>query len=117
MFVRSFVRNESQVIEKIVEDVAEKLRLRSPVELKVEQLVEIEKKCEEVKLLLSINLKIGICYCQSLVFSTFRQYDEVCFLANVTEESKRIGQISLCDKLLCELLKEHHKYNFVGYAS
>ncbi|KAL2949737.1 hypothetical protein AAZX31_20G192600 [Glycine max] len=47
-------KNESQLIEKIVLDVSEKLSLRSPFKLNVEDYVQIEKKnCEEVKLLLS----------------------------------------------------------------
>ncbi|XP_020210447.1 disease resistance-like protein DSC1 [Cajanus cajan] len=126
-------KNESQVIEKIVKDVSHKLSLRFPVELKVQDLVEIEKHCEEVKLLLSEDQKhqlqqnvqvIGIwgmggigktTIAKALFSQLFPQYDAVCFLANVREEAKRLGLTSLCDKLLSELLKdEHHKDNPAG---
>ncbi|KAL2325124.1 hypothetical protein Fmac_024182 [Flemingia macrophylla] len=125
-------KNESHVIEKIVEDVFEKLSLRSPVQLKVQHLVEIEKHCDELKQLMSKYQKhqlqenvqvIGIwgmgglgktTIAKALFSQIFPQYDVVCFLANVREESKRHGLDSLCDKLLFELLKVQHKNNPAG---
>ncbi|KAL5139125.1 TMV resistance protein N [Glycine soja] len=124
-------KNESQLIEKIVLDVSEKLR--SPFKLKeVEDFVQIEKHCGEVKLLLSKNQDqlqknvhvIGIwgmggigktTIAKALFSQLFPQYDAVCFLPNVREESQRMGLTSLCDKLLSKLLKEgHHEYNLAG---
>ncbi|XP_052110294.1 LOW QUALITY PROTEIN: disease resistance protein RPV1-like [Arachis duranensis] len=52
VFDHSFARNESQVIDHIVEDVLKKLELRFPNELQV-NLVGIDKSCKDVSLLLS----------------------------------------------------------------
>ncbi|XP_029126224.1 TMV resistance protein N-like [Cajanus cajan] len=55
---------------------------------------------------------------KALFSQLFPQYDAVCFLANVREESKKLGLISLCDKLLSELLKDEHcKYNIAAAGS
>nr|KYP65476.1 Putative disease resistance protein At4g11170 family [Cajanus cajan] len=122
-------KNESHLIEKIVQDVSQKLSLRSPVQLKVEDLVEIEKHCDEVKQLLSKNQKhqfqenvqiIGIwgmgglgktTIAKALFSQMFPQYDAVCFLANVREESERFGLNSLRGVLLSKLLQVEHKYD------
>ncbi|KAL2325126.1 hypothetical protein Fmac_024184 [Flemingia macrophylla] len=123
-------KNESQVIEKIVEDVSHKLSLRFPVELKIQDLVDIEKHCEEVKQLLSKSQKhqlqenvqvigiwgmggIGKTTIAKVLFSQFfPQYDAVCYLANVREETERLGLTALCGRLLSELMRdEHYKYN------
>ncbi|CAL0317285.1 unnamed protein product [Lupinus luteus] len=48
-------RNDSQFIEKIVEDVLRKLYLRYPIELEGEGLVGTDKICENFELLLSRN--------------------------------------------------------------
>ncbi|XP_027357340.1 disease resistance-like protein DSC1 [Abrus precatorius] len=128
-------KNEAQIIDKIVEDVLEKLNQRSPIELKVEGLVGIDKICEEVKLLLSRNQKnrllqnvkviriwgmggIGkTTIAKALFCQLFPQYDSVCFLANVREESKRLGLMSLRGKLLSKLLKKEYEGSDVAEST
>lgn len=61
LFTRLFhfyVRDESHVIENVVNDVLQKLHLRYPTELK--SLVGTEKICENVELLLKKFRVIGI---------------------------------------------------------
>ncbi|KAL1294704.1 hypothetical protein AAHE18_19G158200 [Arachis hypogaea] len=114
-------KNESQVIDQIVEDVLKKLELRFPNELQV-NLVGIDKSCKDVSLLLSKSKSknvhvigiwgmggIGKTTVAKAVFAQlFPYYDSVCFLENVKEAPQNIGQsklTSLREKLLSELLK------------
>ncbi|CAL0299888.1 unnamed protein product [Lupinus luteus] len=128
-------RNDSQLIKKIVKDVEEKRNIVSLYEVggEIEDLVGIDKLCEDVKLLLAKEQKtnwllkngqvIGIwgmagigktTIAKAVFCQLFPQYDSVCFLSNVREESKRLGLSDLHDRLLCELLKdENPKSTFI----
>ncbi|XP_019428017.1 PREDICTED: TMV resistance protein N-like [Lupinus angustifolius] len=128
-------KNDSELIKKIVKDVEEKRNIVSLYELggEIEDLVGIDKLCEDVKFLLAKEQKtnwllkhgqvIGIwgmagigktTIAKAVFCQLFPQYDSVCFLSNVREESKRLGLADLHDRLLCELLKdENPKSTFI----
>ncbi|KAL2337938.1 hypothetical protein Fmac_012384 [Flemingia macrophylla] len=98
-------RDESHVIENVVNDVLQKLQLRYPAELK--GLVGTDKICEKVELILKKFRVIGIWGMGGIGKSTiakvlfaklFPQYDNVCFVANSKEYSLH--------KLFFALLKE-----------
>ncbi|XP_020225834.1 disease resistance protein RPP2B [Cajanus cajan] len=109
-------RDESHVIENVVNDVLQKLQLRYPTELK--GLVGTEKICQKVELLLKKFSVIGIWGMGGIGKSTiakvlfekiFHKYDNVCFVANSKEYS--------LDKLFFALLKEEvPPSNVVGSA-
>ncbi|XVE72256.1 hypothetical protein DITRI_Ditri11bG0025100 [Diplodiscus trichospermus] len=116
------VRSEPEYIEEIVQDIIRKLRRMSLSEFK--GLVGIDHHKEQIKYLLAINDKdirirrIGLWGMGGIGKTTLAQaiYDEVhgkfdscCFLANVTEESKKSdGIASLRDKLLSIILEEEN---------
>ncbi|XP_057455153.1 disease resistance protein RPV1-like [Lotus japonicus] len=106
-------KDDSQVIWNIVNDVSQKLHLRYPN--KVEGLVGIEEHCTEIGYVLGKVGRIGIwgmggigksTIAKAIFVKYFPQYDSVCFLENVREESHKHGLTYIRDKLLSELLKE-----------
>lgn len=115
-FASSFIymfRDESSLIENVVNDVLQKLQLRYPNEL--EGIVGTEKNCHYVETLMKSVRVLGIwgmggigktTIAKVLFAKLFAQYDHVC-LANAKEYSP--------SKLLSELLKEEiPPSNFVG---
>jgi len=100
-----YVRDESHVIENVVNDILQKLHLRCRTELK--GLVGNEENCRNVEVLLKSCRVIGIWGMGGIGKSTiakvlfaehFPQYDHVCFVANAREY--------LLDKLFSTLLKK-----------
>ncbi|KAL5540929.1 hypothetical protein UlMin_044905 [Ulmus minor] len=116
-------RVEAKLIEEIVKDVLSKLNnLTSSDDL--EGLIGIEKHIRKIKKLLSVQSTdvhvVGICgmggigktTIAGVVFNQlFYQFSGCCFVANVREESEKLGIRSLRDKLLAELLKEENIYS------
>jgi len=100
-----FVRDESHLVESVVNDILQKLHLRCSTELK--GVVGNQANCSNVELLLKSRRVIGIWGMGGIGKSTiakilfanhFPQYDHVCFVANAKEYS--------LDKLFCTLLRE-----------
>nr|WIL60046.1 nodulation protein [Melilotus officinalis] len=105
-------RDDSQVIDYIVEDVLQKLTLMYPNELK--DLVKVDESSEHIELLLKTTSRIGIwgmsgigktTIAKQMFAKNFAHYDNVCFLEKVSEESEKFGPIYVRNKLLSELLK------------
>jgi len=100
-----FVRDESHLVENVVNDILQKLHLRCSTELK--GVVGNQANCRNVELLLKSRRVIGIWGMGGIGKSTiakilfakhFPQYDHVCFVANAKEYS--------LDKLFSTLLRE-----------
>ncbi|KAJ1404330.1 Winged helix DNA-binding domain superfamily [Sesbania bispinosa] len=98
--------DDSQAIHNIVNDVLQKLYFLNPNELK--GIVGIDETIQHLELSLKSVRAIGIWGMggKGLFAKLFPQYDSVCFMPNISEESKRIGLTSLRNKLFSELLKE-----------
>jgi len=108
-----FPRDDSQVIDKIVEDVLQKLSLMYPNELK--DLVKVDESSERIELLLKTIPRIGIwgmggigktTIAKQMFAKNFAHYDNVCFLEKVSEDSEKLGPIYVRNQLLRELLKQ-----------
>ena len=113
MFILLYARDDSELIQNIVNDVLQKLYLRYPNEL--EGLVEIDKAYGDIESLLKEVRVIGVwgmggigktTIAKAMFAKHFPQYDSSCFLANVREESTKLGLTYSRDKLLFDLLKE-----------
>lgn len=112
-FIFFLCSDDSQVINNIVKDVWQKLSLMYPNELK--DLVQSEENNKLIESLLENFPKIGIwgmggigktTIAKQMFAKYFAQYDSVCFLEKVREESKKSGLTDVRKKLLCELLKQ-----------
>ncbi|XP_058750284.1 disease resistance-like protein DSC1 [Vicia villosa] len=102
-----------QVIQYVVEDVLQKLSLMYPNELKNH--VKVDENNEHIELLLKTTPIFGIwgmsgigktTMAKQMFAKNFAHYDNVCFLENVSEQSKKFGQLYVRNKLLSELLKQ-----------
>ncbi|KAL4355872.1 hypothetical protein AHAS_Ahas09G0030100 [Arachis hypogaea] len=98
-------RDESQLIENIVNDVLQKRCLRRPIELN--GLVGTDEICKNVEILMKRYKVIGIwgmpgigktTIANVLFAKLFPQFDKVCYVENVKEYSH--------DRLISKLLKE-----------
>ncbi|XP_024025688.1 disease resistance-like protein DSC1 isoform X2 [Morus notabilis] len=117
-------RSESKLVEKIIENISEKLR-SSRLDYHVKGLVGVEKRVDRVKSLLmmrsllinsSSDVRIvgiwgmgglGKTTLVDIIFSQFHsQFEGYCFLKNVREEWQKQGSIYLQNKLFSELLME-----------
>ncbi|KAK7294377.1 hypothetical protein RJT34_17266 [Clitoria ternatea] len=116
-------RDDAHFVKNIVIDVLQKLYQRYPNELK--DVVGIEKTLEHVELLLESVPKVGIwgmggigktTIARALFAKHFPQYDSVCFLENIRENSEKNGLESLSHRLLSELLKVEGPFSNVGSA-
>lgn len=105
-------RDDSQVINYIVEDVLQKLSFMYPNELK--DLVKVDENSEHIELLLKTIPRIGIwgmsgigktTLAKQMFAKNFAHYDNVCFLEKVSEDSEKLGPMYVRNQLLRELLK------------
>ncbi|KAK2388576.1 disease resistance protein RPV1 [Trifolium repens] len=118
-------RTESTFIKDIVEDVLKKLNRKLPFEVNKE-IVGIEKKYEEIELLLKIGSTdvrtLGLwgmggigktTLAKDLYVNMCSQFDLHCFIGNVREESIRCGLNVVRNKLLTTLLELKHYAPYV----
>ncbi|KAK4269098.1 hypothetical protein QN277_022301 [Acacia crassicarpa] len=106
-------RDESEMIQKIVKDILQKLIYKYPP-AESKGLVGIDDNCAEIESLLRRAKTIGIWGMGGIGKSTIAQtifskysshYQGSCFLENVTEKSRN-GLAKLRDKFLSRVLKE-----------
>ncbi|KAL4355862.1 hypothetical protein AHAS_Ahas09G0029100 [Arachis hypogaea] len=107
------IRDDSELIRHIVKDVLQKLKQRRPNTTKY--LVGIEKTQKDIEMLLQNAKIIGIWGPGGIGKTTIgkvvynklsSQYDSVCLMENISEETRRYGLPRLCRNLFSDLLKE-----------
>ncbi|XP_012574085.1 disease resistance-like protein DSC1 [Cicer arietinum] len=105
-------RDDSQLIDDIVKDVWKMLSLMYPNELK--DLVQIDENNKYIESLLKKHQSIGIwgfggmgktTIAKQIFAKHFAQYDSVCLLENVRENTETFGVTHIRTKLICELLR------------
>ncbi|XP_057455157.1 putative disease resistance protein At4g11170 [Lotus japonicus] len=113
-------KDDSQVLRNVVNDVLQKLQLRYPKNL--EGLVGIDEQCKAIECFLGKHGRIGVwgmggtgktTIAKALFAKHFPQYDSVCFLQNVREETEKHGLPHVRKNLLSELLKEQVTTSYI----
>ncbi|XP_054781242.1 disease resistance protein RPV1-like isoform X2 [Prosopis cineraria] len=108
-------RDESELIQNIINDVLRKLDHRHPSIL--EGLVGIDENCESIELLLEKVPIIGIWGMGGIGKTTMAKvvfdklsphYQSCCFIENIREESKNHGLKYIRDKLVSDLLMDEN---------
>lgn len=105
-------RDDSQLINDIVKDVWKMLSLMYPNELK--GLVRIVRNTKCIETLLQKHKKIGLwgmggigktTIAKQIFANNFTDYDSVCLLENVREDTEKFGITHIRNRLFCEMLR------------